>query len=260
VRNLDLSTGQVPVDVDVLVVVAPQGMTDTERFAIDQFLMRGGSVVVAAGNYAITTDQFGSGLALRPLEDGMRDMLSSYGIEVAEALVMDPQNEPFPVPVARTVGGVQIQELQAIDYPFFVDVRPDGMASKSPIVSNLSAVTMNWASPVIIDEEKNAGREATILLQSTAGSWTQADTNIQPDFDLYPDLGFPVGSETRSCPCRACSRVCSRASLHHWLQARARGKEPLMRRALSPLSSPCLPRSRSLRRPLALSSLAAPNF
>ena len=200
VRNLDLSTGQVPVDVDVLVVVAPQGMTDTERFAIDQFLMRGGSVVVAAGNYAITTDQFGSGLALMPLEDGMRDMLSSYGIEVEESLVMDPQNEPFPVPVARTVGGVQIQELQAIDYPFFVDVRPDGMASKSPIVSNLSAVTMNWASPVIIDEEKNAGREATILLQSTAGSWTQADTNIQPDFDLYPDLGFPAGSETRSYP------------------------------------------------------------
>jgi len=200
VRSLDLSTGQVPADVDIVVVIAPQNMTDTERYAIDQYLMRGGSVVVAAGNYAITADQLGGGLALMPLADGMRDMLSSYGIDVAESLVMDPQNEPFPVAVARNVGGVQIQELQAIDYPFFVDIRPDGMASQNPIVSNLSAMTMNWASPITINEEKNAGRQATILLQSSTGSWTQTDTNIQPDFDLYPDLGFPVGSERKAYP------------------------------------------------------------
>jgi ABC-2 type transport system permease protein len=195
VRNLDLSSGQVPMDVDVLVVVAPQAMTDVERFAIDQYLMRGGAVVLSAGNYSITPDQMGTGLALMPLENGMREVLSSYGIEVEQSLVMDPQNEPFPVPVARNVGGVQIQELRAIDYPFFVDVRPDGMASGNPIVSNLSAVTMNWASPISVDEEKNSGREVTVLLQSTLGSWTQVDTNIQPDFDLYPNLGFPTGSD-----------------------------------------------------------------
>jgi ABC-2 type transport system permease protein len=200
VRSLDVSTGQVPADVDVVVVVAPQGMTDKERYAIDQYLMRGGSVVVAAGNYGITLDQLGGGLVLTPFEDGMRDMLSSYGIDIAESLVMDAQNEPFPVAVPRTVGGVQVQELQAIDYPFFVDVRPDGMASQDPIVSNLSAVTMNWASPITLDEEKNAGRQTTILLQSTTGSWTQTDTNIQPNFDLYPDLGFPAASERSSYP------------------------------------------------------------
>ncbi|NIO71410.1 MAG: ABC transporter permease subunit [Anaerolineae bacterium] len=198
VRTVDLSTGQVPADVDVLVVVAPQGMTDKERFAIDQYLMRGGSVVVAGGNYGITADQFGGGLALKPLEDGLREMLSSYGIQVEESLVMDPQNEPFPVPVTRQVGAFQVQEIQAIDYPFFVDVRPDGMASDSPIISNLPAVTLNWASPITIDDEKNADRQVTTLLQSSPASWTQTDTNIQPDFDLYPDLGFPVGGEPKS--------------------------------------------------------------
>jgi ABC-2 type transport system permease protein len=198
VRTLDLSTGQVPADVDVLVVVAPQGMTDKERFAIDQYLMRGGSVVVAAGNYGITADQLGGGLALKPLEDGLREMLSSYGIQVEESLVMDPQNEPFPVPVTRNVGAFQVQEIQAIDYPFFVDIRSDRMASDSPIVSNLPAVTLNWASPITIDEEKNAGRQVTKLFQSSPASWSQTDTNIQPNFDLYPDLGFPVGEEIKS--------------------------------------------------------------
>ncbi|MFQ6100170.1 MAG: Gldg family protein [Anaerolineae bacterium] len=197
VRPVDLSTGQVPADVDVLVIVAPQGMTDRERFAIDQYLMRGGSVIVAAGNYGITLDQFGSGLVLKPLEDGLQEMLASYGIQVEKSLVLDPQNEPFPVPVTRNVGGFQVQELQAIEYPFFVDVRSSGMATDSPIVSNLPAVTLNWASPITVDEAKNADRQVTTLLQSSPASWTRSDTNIQPDFDTYPDLGFPVGDEQK---------------------------------------------------------------
>jgi ABC-2 type transport system permease protein len=123
-------------------------------------------------------------------------MLTHHGISVEQSLVMDPQNEPFPVQTTRNVGGAQVREIQAIDYPFFIDIRPDGMASDSAIVSNLPAVTLNWASPVVVDEEKNAAREVTKLLQSSSESWTRTDSNIQPDFDAHPQLGFPVGSET----------------------------------------------------------------
>ena len=195
VRPTDLTTGQVDPEIDVLVIVAPQGMSDVERFAIDQYLMRGGAVIAAAGNYALTFDQFVGGLGLRPLEGGLRDMLSSYGIHVGQSLVLDPQNEPFPITVSRSVGDIQVQELQAIDYPFFVDVRPDGMASGSAVVSNLPAVTMNWASPITVDEDGNAARQVELLLQSSVESWLQTDTNIQPDFELYPELGFPSGQQ-----------------------------------------------------------------
>jgi len=195
VRSVDLSNGQVPTNVDVLVVVGPQGMSEKERFAIDQYLMRGGAVVVSAGNYGIQVDPMQGGLGLKPLEGNLREMLSQYGINVEESLVMDPQNEPFPVQTTRDVGGTQVREIQAIDYPFFVDVRQDGMASDSPIVSNLPAVTLNWTSPITIDEEQNADREVTKLLQSSPESWTRTDINIQPDFEAHPQLGFPVGSE-----------------------------------------------------------------
>ncbi len=200
VRSVDLSTGRVPVDVDVLVLVAPQGMTDKERFAVDQYLMRGGAVIVAAGNYAITIDQFSGGLGLKPLENGLQEMLQSYGIQVEQSLVMDPQNEPFPVPTVRNVGGIQVQEIQALDYPFFVDVRADGMATDSPIVSNLPAVTLNWASPITVDEAKNANRQVTTILRSSPDSWVRTDVNIQPDFDLYPQWGFPIEGEQTSRP------------------------------------------------------------
>jgi ABC-2 type transport system permease protein len=72
------------------------------------------------------------------------------------------------------------------------------MASDSPIVSNLPAVTINWASPITVDEGKNAERQVTTLLQSSPDSWLQTTLNIQPDFDLYPQLGFAVGDERQS--------------------------------------------------------------
>jgi ABC-2 type transport system permease protein len=204
VRNVDLSSGQTPADVDVLLVVAPQRMTDKERFAIDQYLMRGGAVIAAAGNYAITIDQMAGGLALQPLAEGLQDMLASYGFTVEDSLVLDMQNEQFPVPRVRDVGGFQVQEITAIEYPFFVDVRPDGMVSGSgdevAIVSNLPAVTLNWASPITLNEERISGLEVATLLQSSPDSWTQTDINIQPNFDLYPDVGFPVGVEQQSYP------------------------------------------------------------
>jgi len=200
VRPVDLSTGQVPADVDVLVVVAPQGMTETDRYAIDQYLMRGGSVVLAAGNYALNPDQFTGNLGVQPIEDGLQEMLAHYGITVEEALVLDPQNEPFPVQVARDVGGMQVREIQAINYPFFVDVRADGMDQQSPILANLPAVTMNWISPVRVAEEKNANREVDILLQSSPTSWLRTNPDIQPDLELYPEMGFPVEGEQQSHP------------------------------------------------------------
>ncbi len=195
VHRVDLSAGQVPANTDVLVVIGPQGMSDVERFAIDQYLMRGGSVVVAAGNYGIEIDPMVGGLGLKRLDGGLREMLTEYGITVEETLVMDPQNEPFPVQVTRDVGGFQVQEIQTMDYPFFVDIRQDGMASDSPIVSNLQTVTMNWVSPITVDEEMNAGRQVTELLQSSPRSWTTTNTNIQPDFNVYPEFGFHVGSD-----------------------------------------------------------------
>jgi ABC-2 type transport system permease protein len=200
VRAVDLSTGKVPADVDVLVVVAPRNLSDKERFAVDQYLMRGGSVVVAAGNYGITIDQFSGGLALEPLENGLNELLATYGITVEKRLVLDPQNEQFPVQTVRQVGNFQVQEIIAMNYPFFVNVRPDGMAKDSPIVSNLPEVTLNWVSPITVDEAKNAGRQLTVLLRSSPQSWTQTETNIQPDFNLYPEQGFPIGSERKSYP------------------------------------------------------------
>jgi len=197
VRTVDLSTGSVPVDIDVLVILGPQNLDDVSRYAIDQYLMRGGAVVVAAGNMMITPDTMSGGLASQQLDGGLQEMLAHYGFTVEQSLVMDAQNEPFPVPVARQAGNYQVQEIQALDYPMFVDVRSDGMAKDNPIVSGLPALTLQWVSPITVDPEKNATRDVEVLLTSSAQSWTQSDFNIQPNFDLYPEMGFAEMSSTQ---------------------------------------------------------------
>ena len=191
VQPVDLSTGQVGGNVDVLLLVAPQGLTDKDLFAVDQYLMRGGAVAVAAGSYLLKPDAMSGGLAVQEVAGGLAPLLEHYGVSVAKSLVLDLQNEPFPIQMARTVGGVEVREFQAMPYPYFVDVRTDGMDGKNPILANVAAVTLNWVSPITVDEPKNTGREVSRLLSSSAESWTTTNTVVQPDLQFYPALGFP---------------------------------------------------------------------
>jgi len=200
VKQIDLTTGRVPGDIDVLLVIAPQAMSNEERFAIDQYLMRGGAVVVVAGNYVLPSQQAPTGLTVDQVSDGLGEMLASYGVQVEEAMVLDPQNEPLPIQVPRTVSGVQVYEIQELGYPYFVDVRSDGMDQESPIVSSLPMVTMQWVSPLGIDETANADREVRVLLNSTDQSWLSSTTDIQPKPDQYPEYGFAVEGERASHP------------------------------------------------------------
>jgi len=199
VRTVSLTTGEPPA-VDILLVIGPENLTDNEKFAIDQYLMRGGTLFVAAGNFKIGYDQFSGGLGVLPITGGLQEMLASYGITVEQSMVMDTQNSPFPVQVMRNVGGLTIQEIQALDYPYFVSVRQDGMARQNPILSRLAALTVNFVSPITLDAEKNADRSVTTLLRSTDESWTTTSQNLQPNLTLYPETGFPIEGEQQAHP------------------------------------------------------------
>lgn len=200
VRRLTLDEGQIPNEVDVLVLVAPHNMTDLQRYALDQYLMRGGAVIVAGGHYRLGIDPMQGALKLELNENGIEEMLESYGIIIGDSLVMDRQNAPFPVQTQRDLGDMVVSELQALDYPFFVDVRPNGLAAEHPAVGSLPFVTMNWASPVTTDEALLEDATVTTLIRSSGASWETTDIDLQPNLERYPDLGFPVGEEQGSFP------------------------------------------------------------
>lgn len=70
-----------------------------------------------------------------------------------------------------------------LDFPYFVDVRDDGLNQTSPITRDVPQVTMPWSSPILIDDERNGARLVTTLLESSPGSWQSASTDVMPRID-----------------------------------------------------------------------------
>ena len=112
-----------------------------------------------------------------------------------EKTVLDPQNAAFPIPVNRRLAGFVVRETQLVDYPYFVDVRDDGLVDQGGITAGLNQVTMTWPSPIRVNPEKSQGRKVSRLLESSEAAWTSDSLDIQPDFRSYGSLGFPVGED-----------------------------------------------------------------
>lgn len=193
-RDVDLKDGRVPDDADLLLVLAPHQLDDKQRFAIDQFLMRGGPVVMATSPFDIHMD---AGIGASKQKSGLEDWLARYGVSIGDTMVVDPHSAALPVPVERLVGGLQLREVRMLPYPHFPDLRGDQLDADSPITRSLDQLTLNWASPLTVDADKAKGLRVTELLHSSALSRTSADLNLVPDPRGKPPLGFTLDGDAK---------------------------------------------------------------
>ena len=197
VRNVDLLTGVPPMEVDVLLVLSPEQMKQSELLALDQFIMRGGAAVIAAGSYVVSPLQIVPGLNIRRVDDGIHDLIEHYGVKMGGNLILDTQNEPFPIQVQRDVAGVVVMDIEHINYPFFVDIRSSGLNRDNPIASNIPSITMHWASPLYqVSTKSNVEIESFIA--SSQESWLRESIDVRPDMENYPEIGFQIEGEQMS--------------------------------------------------------------
>jgi ABC-2 type transport system permease protein len=195
VEDTDLKDGHVPGDADLLMVLAPKNLDDKQRFAIDQFLMQGGSVVLATSPFDV---QVSRTLSASKVDSGLKDWLAHMGIDIKDTMVLDPRNAALPVPVQTYLGGMPIREIRMMPYPHFPDVRGSGLDADSPITANLEQLTLNWVSPIDVDAAQNKSRTVSELLKSSSRSWTSDSLDVVPDYNTYPGTGFPVKDERKS--------------------------------------------------------------
>ncbi|MEJ2612337.1 MAG: Gldg family protein [Candidatus Thiodiazotropha sp.] len=188
----DLSSGQVNAQADLLLLASPKNLDDKQLFAVDQFLMRGGTVVVSTSPFDIQTS---GALSAQKNKSGLAPWLKHHGISLEESMVLDSQNSAFPIPVNRRIAGFVVRETQLVDYPYFPDIRKAGLDKESGMLAGIDQVTMTWPSPIILDEQKNKQRRVIRLLQSSDQSWKSESLDIQPDYATYGKLGFPTGSK-----------------------------------------------------------------
>ncbi|HWK54387.1 MAG TPA: Gldg family protein [Hyphomicrobiales bacterium] len=192
VVNEDLSDGSVAGNTDLLLLAAPENLDEKAVFAVDQFLMQGGTVIALTSPYK--ADLTGQTLSMRKIDTGLEDWLEHQGLSIGNALVMDPQNSALPIPVTRNVGGFSLREWRMLDYPYFLDVRGQGLAGDNLITTELPQITLAWASPITVDEDASAGRELTTLLRSSPAAWLSDSTDVSPRIDPAGNPDYATGT------------------------------------------------------------------
>ncbi|MFZ9583735.1 MAG: Gldg family protein [Pseudohongiellaceae bacterium] len=190
----DLADGSVGGEADLLLLLAPEGLDEKSVFAVDQFLMRGGTVIAATSPFKASLTS--GSLTVQPVSSGLEDWLAQQGLVLDKQLVMDPQNAAFPIPVNRNLGGFTVQDWRMLDYPYFPDLREDGFDATSPLAADLPQLTLAWASPVTVDDMKLAGRSLVRLLSSSSGSWLSDSLDVMPALNPDGSSGFvPEGAQ-----------------------------------------------------------------
>jgi ABC-2 type transport system permease protein len=192
--NEDLTDGSVNGEADLLLLLAPENLDEKAVFAVDQFLMQGGTVVAATSPYRINLS--GNELSLQQVNSGLEDWLAHHGLKVEEQLVLDSQNAAFPLPVTRNVGGFMLRDWRMLDYPYFIDVRGEGLNREHPVTADLPQLTLAWSSPITVDPAASAQREVTTLFRSSPQSWLSDSLQVLPNLDDSGQDSFaPGGSQ-----------------------------------------------------------------
>jgi len=183
----DLKQGQVPTEADMLVLLGPDKLDEKQLFAVDQFLMQGGTVLLASSGFDVAIS---NSLDAKNHSSGMEGWLKHHGLTIENNMVLDPQNASLPVPVRRRLGALSLNEIKMMPYPHFPDLRGTSLSSDNPTTSALRQLTLNWASPIDVDKEKNKDRKVAELLKSSKQSWVSEALNIMPDYRSFPQTGF----------------------------------------------------------------------
>lgn len=175
VNRILLTRGEsIPKETDTLVVVAPQGLTDRQRYEISRFLAEGGSVVIAAQNYEYDYSVIpGRGVNIAPRKNapGINELLKEYGVTLGEEILMDEKNEMLSL--SGGAGSGPFQTATPIKIPIQIMVDQSTMNQKVSITGRLAAIFYMWGTALEIDNAKikeNALKQ-TILFTSSRNSW-----------------------------------------------------------------------------------------
>lgn len=188
VQQVDLAAaGGVPSNVDVLVVLKPRDLGERAVYHLDQYLMRGGRVIVCAGNYSIELDQMG--IRAIPRDSGLEDWLAHFGVSVPMKLVLDERNQPLPqIEIVPTQLG-NLRRVHYEPYPYLVEVSGAGLREPT-VTSGLEAVGIYWGSPVEVSVEETGALETVEILASSKESWTVDDAA------QVNEVGYEVPGDT----------------------------------------------------------------
>ena len=182
ITTVDLQPGE-PVDpsVSTLVVAGPKQMlTETEKYEIDQFIMRGGRALFLIDPITIQPDT----LQGTPLATGLNDLLQHYGIKLGNNVIGDRRLHD-----SVQFGDRRMTYIQP--YIYWVKIHRSNFSKENSITSQLEELTLAWTSS--IETVQKEGISATPLAKTTEfGQSFQGVYNLSPRTPIPPPTDLQV--------------------------------------------------------------------
>lgn len=170
-RPLPLTTTTIPNDLELLLLVHPKGLDEGSLYAIDQFVLRGGRVLVLLDPHAESDLQ-----ALGETSDyqGFNKLLDAWGVELVAGKAVADMSQSLKIRIT------QDGRSAVASYPVWMSVGGEQFAKQDLIVANLTEVVL--ATPGVLRAKSGATTQLTPLIQSTTNAMlvdaaTLTDTN-----------------------------------------------------------------------------------
>ncbi len=195
--NLMGEAPEIPREVGTLLVARPKALSDKALFELDQFIMRGGRLILLADNF--TLDAEGSGrtgsIEVAAVDTAsLRPFLAHFGIVLAPDLVLDERCDYLPLLKTRQVGRERVRYIEDVAYPYFLTLPRESMDAEHAITRELPGSGLFWASPVSLGKLPE-GVQGVALLRSSEKSALKVDAT---DVDSVLDAGFKAGPEAKA--------------------------------------------------------------
>jgi ABC-type uncharacterized transport system involved in gliding motility auxiliary subunit len=163
VRTVPTDTVAIDPDIKVLLVAQAQHLSDATQYAIDQFVMRGGALMVMVDprSEAEAAQPDPSGMPPADTASSLPKLFDAWGIGFdTKNVVGDPTG-------AWRVRGNSDSRVQAVDYLAWFNIR-DGISRNDPATADLQQVTV--ASSGFLVKDPGAKIEFTPILTSSPQS------------------------------------------------------------------------------------------
>jgi ABC-2 type transport system permease protein len=164
--------GSLPVYTALVIAKPVKAFSEAEKYNLDQFIMKGGKVLLMLDKMEANMDSASNETALAiPNATNLDDQLFRYGVRVNLDLIQDQNSGLYPV-ITGYVGGKP--QMQMLNWPFFplINNYPE-----HPVTRNLDAVLTRFVSS--IDTVKAEGiRKSPLLFTSPYARVLGSPVNI----------------------------------------------------------------------------------
>ncbi|MHC4848949.1 MAG: GldG family protein [Planctomycetota bacterium] len=181
IQDVDLNQVEPdPAKIPCLMVVRPKEFNDVQKFRLDQFLMKGGRVIMFVTQGEIAPNPMGQGMRLATFKTGLEEWLDFHGVRVPAEIVMHMSTNWAQPRRARTELGIQPVLFPVPAFPIVTRESMEGcLDEENPAIQPLRDARFLWPHPVDVLEAK-IGKEvkATVLVRSDEKqSWRWRDMN-----------------------------------------------------------------------------------